>query len=246
MSFREAFRSTWNRRAPTWHESVHNSDAFAEILEAVMAAARPVGEDHAVDLGAGSGFLTIPLASHVATVVAVDYAAEMMQILDSVATEAQVTNVTSVVANLASFDLPKDSVDLVVSNYALHHLTNADKAALMGRAYSWLKPGGRIVIADMMFGRGRTARDRAILKDKVRELVAKGPAGVWRIVKNVTRFGLGLGDDRPASPQFWLEAMEAAGFVEVEYRSVVAEAGLVVGRMPTGRSDGRASMERRR
>ncbi len=40
------------------------------------------------------------------------------------------------------FWLPPASVDLVVSSYALHHLADADKQALVARAARWLRPGG--------------------------------------------------------------------------------------------------------
>jgi hypothetical protein len=104
--------------------------------------------------------------------------------------------------------------------------------ALVERARTWLTPGGRLVIADMMFGRGRTPRDRAIIRQKVRALVGKGPGGTWRIVKNLVRFELRRGTELPAAPGSWVKALERAGFTSVEYRAIVAEAGLVVGVVP--------------
>ena len=44
-------------------------------------------------------------------------------------------------------------------------------------------PGGRLVIADMMFGRGGSRRGRAILRQKVAALAAKGVGGWWHIAK---------------------------------------------------------------
>lgn len=55
----------------------------------------------------------------------------------------------------------------------LSRLPDADKRALTARAARWLCPGGRLVIADMMFGRGGSRRDRAILRQKVAALAAK-------------------------------------------------------------------------
>ena len=51
----------------------------------------------------------------------------------------------------------------------------------------------------MMFGRGGSRRDRDILRQKVIALAAKGPGGWWRIAKNLTRYGLGVGDEHPAT-----------------------------------------------
>jgi len=60
-------------------------------------------------------------------------------------------------------------------------------------------------------------------------LAAKGPGGWWRIAKNLTRYGLGVGDEHPATPEFWQAALRDAGFVAVGFQPVVAEAGLVMG-----------------
>ena len=90
-------------------------------------------------------------------------------------------------------------------------------------------PWGALVIADMMFGRGASRRDRDILREKVTAFAVKGPAGWWRIAKNLTRYGLGVGHEHPATPQFWQLALRDADFTEVRFESVVAEAGIVSG-----------------
>jgi hypothetical protein len=85
------------------------------------------------------------------------------------------------------------------------------------------------VIADMMFGRGASQRDREILRKKAAAFAAKGPAGWWRIAKNLGRYGLGVGHEHPATPEFWQLALRDAGFTDVRFESVVAEAGIVSG-----------------
>jgi 2-polyprenyl-3-methyl-5-hydroxy-6-metoxy-1,4-benzoquinol methylase len=225
-------RRRWAGRVETWEHHVTSSPAFARVRIAVLdqAGARP--GDQAVDLGAGTGFLSLLLAEQVANVLAVDIAEPMLQKLAAAAAEAGLDNVEVLCADLTEVDLPAGCVDLVVSSYALHHLTDPQKAALLRRVRRWLRPGGRVVVADMMFGRGRTRRDRAIIWGKVRRLVGKGPAGAWRVVKNVVRFGLRWGTERPAAPEFWVRALRDGGFVDVGYRPIVQEAGLVVGRVP--------------
>ena len=138
-------------------------------------------------------------------------------------------NVSTQVGDLSTFDLRSSSTDLVVSSYALHHLVDADKRALVTRSAQWLRPGGRLVIADMMFGRGASRRDRDILRQKVLALAAKGPGGWWRIAKNLVRYGLGVGQEHPATPEFWQAALRDAGFTDVTFHPVVAEAGIVSG-----------------
>jgi ubiquinone/menaquinone biosynthesis C-methylase UbiE len=223
---------TWDRRVEKWHSHVTSTETFGKMLNRLIQLASPKPSDACVDLGAGTGFVTTALAPLVSWVVTVDISSAMAAALTERAAEDGLHNVSAEVKDLREFQLPPASVDLVVSSYALHHLTNRDKRVLVAQAARWLRPGGRLVIADMMFGRGASQRDRSILVQKVTALAAKGPGGWWRIVKNLTRYGLGVGHEHPASPEFWQSALREAGFAEVVFEPVAAEAGLVRGVRP--------------
>ena len=227
-----ALKQAWGDRVRSWDDQVGSSQAFSQVRDALLEVAQPRTEDEAVDLGAGTGFVTIPLADRVRSVIAVDLVGDMLEVARLEAEKRGLNNVTTVTEDLSRVELGPASVDLVVSSYALHHLTNEDKVGLVQRARSWLKPGGRIVIADMMFGRGASAQDRRIILDKVRRLARKGPGGLWRIAKNAVRFGLRRGTDLPVPPDFWTKALTDSGFIDVTYTSVVSEAGIVSGRVP--------------
>ncbi len=222
----------WDKRVQQWHSHVTSAAAFEKVLTRLLEISAPQPADVCVDLGAGTGFVTTALAPKVASVLAVDISAAMAKTLAEKAAEAGLVNVTTEVADLTGFDLPPASADLLVTNYALHHLVDAEKRALVARSLRWLRPGGRLVIADMMFGRGGSQRDREILHQKVLALAAKGPGGWWRIAKNLTRYGLGVGQEHPATPEFWQAALRDAGYADVEFQPVVAEAGIVRGVRP--------------
>ncbi|HYB15948.1 MAG TPA: methyltransferase domain-containing protein [Streptosporangiaceae bacterium] len=223
---------TWDRRVEKWHSHVTSAAAFAQVLDRLIDLSSPEPADACVDLGAGTGFVTTALAPMVSSVLAVDISAAMARSLAELAAREGLQNVSTEVSDLRQFRLPPASVDLVVSSYALHHLADADKRALVVRAARWLRPGGRLVIADMMFGRGRSQRDRDILRQKVTALAAKGPGGWWRIAKNLARYGLGIGQEHPATPEFWQEALRDAELSGVLFQPVVAEAGVVYGIRP--------------
>jgi ubiquinone/menaquinone biosynthesis C-methylase UbiE len=225
----EALQRQWNRRVAGWHSHVTSAAAFEKVLAKLMEAACPQPGDVCVDLGAGTGFVASALAPAVTSVLAVDISPAMAESLSQRAREAGLDNLATEVRDLRDLRLPEASADLIVSSYALHHLLNPDKAALVARSARWLRPGGRLVIADMMFGRGTTERDRAILRQKVAALAAKGPGGWWRIAKNLGRYGLGVGHEHPAPPGLWTRMLQDAGFTEVTFEPIVAEAGLVHG-----------------
>jgi ubiquinone/menaquinone biosynthesis C-methylase UbiE len=222
----------WDRRVEEWHSHVTSGAAFGQVLDQLVRLSSPKPTDACVDLGAGTGFVTTALAPLVSSVLAVDISTLMAASLAERAARDGLANVSAEVCDLRQFQLPPASVDLVVSSYALHHLPDTEKRALVARAAGWLRPGGRLVVADMMFGRGSTRRDREILRQKVIALAAKGPGGWWRIAKNLTRFGLGIGHEYPASPGFWQAALRDAGLAGVGFQPIVAEAGLVTGRQP--------------
>jgi ubiquinone/menaquinone biosynthesis C-methylase UbiE len=222
----------WDRRVTGWHTHVTSASGFDKVRDRLIAISAPVPSDACVDLGAGTGFVALALAPLVDSVLAVDVSPVMVESLAGHATQAGLRNVRTGVADLRTFRLPHASVDLIVSSYALHHLRDEDKRVLVAAAARWLRPGGRIVVADMMFGRGATQRDREILRHKLTVLAARGPAGWWRIVKNLARYGLGVGHEHPAAPQFWQLALRDAGFTDVRFEPVVAEAGIVSGARP--------------
>lgn len=185
----------------------------------------------AIDLGCGSGQVTLPLARRCSHVLAVDLSASAIELLKERAAEQRLTNVHALAQPIEGFDLAPQSMDLVVSNYTLHHLRDRDEAEVIRLSYEWLRPGGRLVIGDIMMGRGASAEDREVIVTKVRSLARRGPAGWWRIVKNVWRFGLRL-QEKPLPASTWETIARKAGFKRVDARRVVAEAWVVSAEKP--------------
>lgn len=103
-----------------------------------------------VDLGAGTGFLTVELAqrSAAARVIAVDPWAGAMEVLQRKVDYLTLTNVELVIAS--QLDLPRDSVDLVVSNLGINNFDNP--ATVLQECYRVLRPGGRLLLSTNLVG----------------------------------------------------------------------------------------------
>lgn len=233
-------RRVWSRRVTSWDQ--HGSIGLAKVTAAVITAAGVARTDQAVgarsrpqvravDLGCGNGQLSLPLAVAGAEVLAVDVSPGMIAQLQAEGQRRGVPNLDVVAMPIEDLRLPAKSVDLVVSSYALHHLRDADKGRLVAAAYTWLRPGGRLIVADMMFGRGGSDRDRVIIRSKVMAFARKGPGGWWRIAKNAARYLIRV-QERPVSMDAWTDMFTRSGFAEVTASGIVAEAGLVTGRRP--------------
>ena len=225
LSIRGQYR-TWEARVESWDR---DSAAVQPVADAVLEMLDVTPGIRAVDLGCGTGRLAIPIAQLGARVLAVDVSPAMVGELARQAATLGLDSVETMAAPIERLSLAPDSYDLIVSNYALHHLRDADKDRLVAAAYRWLRPGGRLVIADMMFGRGATREDREIIASKVRAMLRKGWPGYWRILKNSFRFLLRV-QERPLPQDGWRRLLSSAGFVDVQSQAVRAEAGIVTGR----------------
>jgi SAM-dependent methyltransferase len=205
---------------------------LTKVVERVLDRSRTTPETVAVDLGCGSGQVTLPLARRCARVLAVDVSAEMIELLGQKAAAEGAVNLQLMTRSLEALDLEPGSVDLVTTNYALHHLRDADKRELVERILTWLRPGGQLVIGDLMLGRGGSARDREVIVTKVRHMAARGPAGWWRILKNLWRFSLRV-SEKPLTPSAWEALVTQAGFDQVQVEQVVEEACVLSAQKPS-------------
>ena len=230
-------RRFWTRRAASWDHGAGNNPGLVKVVERVLAEADASPEAFAVDLGCGSGQVTLALAKRCRTVLGVDVSEKMIALLLDNAAREGVSNVEGRAVPIERLDLPENSVDLVVSNYALHHLRDRDKQIAVNEAFKWLRPGGTIVIGDMMFGRGGDARDREIIGSKLILLFRKGPGGWWRIIKNSSRYVIRF-QERPIAMSAWATMFNKAGLTDVEVIPVVNEAAVVRGTKPKSPTNG--------
>ncbi|MGI9009055.1 MAG: class I SAM-dependent methyltransferase [Streptosporangiaceae bacterium] len=201
------------------------------MTAAVIAAANAQPGDRVVDLGCGSGQIALALAEAGALVLAVDGGAAALARLKATARDRALPGLEILVRPIDCLSLPARSADLIVTSYAMHRLRPADKERLVSASFHWLKPGGTLIVADMMFGRGSSRADRAMIRTKVRRLARRGLGGWWRIAKNGYKYLVRV-QDHPVSISAWTAMFAKAGFAQITATSIVNEAGLVAGRRP--------------
>ena len=100
------------------------------------------------DLGAGEGTLSLLLAQRAIRVIAVDNARKMVEYGSSLARQNGVTNLEYRLGELEDPPIEADSVDLAIFSQALHHARKPERA--VAAAFRILKPGGRVVILDLL------------------------------------------------------------------------------------------------
>lgn len=211
-------------------EQLAQTPGFLSLREQIISLAHLDPGDRALDVGAGTGLLTLAAAPGVGHVTALDISPAMCRYLETKLASLPTVNVDVLVGNAAELPLADGSVDVVLSNYCLHHLRDADKRRALAEARRVLRPGGRIVIGDMMFRIGLgDARDRALIGRFVGTMLRSGPAGVLRLLTNIFRLMAGRGE-HPASVDWWHQALEDAGFAEVTVRTLDHEGGIAQAR----------------
>jgi len=105
-----------------------------------------------VDIGAGTGFLTVELAqrSAAARVIAVDPWPEAMRVLRRKINYLGLTNVELRVSDAAALDLVSGSADVVVSNLGVNNFDNAE--TILAECHRVLRPGGRLLLSTNLVG----------------------------------------------------------------------------------------------
>jgi putative AdoMet-dependent methyltransferase len=114
----------------------------------------------ALDIGIGTGNLACLFLQYGLEVIGIDPSAEMLKICHRKHPEIPV-----IPGDFLDIPLAVQSTDLIVSSYAFHHLTAEEKAEAVLEMKRVLRPGGRIIIADLMF---RNTGERKRIEDAFR------------------------------------------------------------------------------
>lgn len=220
----------WDSRVEAWEE-VAATDAFLALRDRLRDEASPQPDDHILDLGAGTGLVTLALAPHAHAVTALDISSAMLDRLHAHAASAGVSNVELMNADMRSLPFDDETFDLVVSNYTFHHLEDAGKEIALSEARRVLMPSGRLIVCDMMFALSLHARDRHLLAEKLKAIASRGPAGLLRIVRNAGRVAAGNWE-HPAPPETWEQILRDRHFEDVRVELLAQEAGIATARRP--------------
>jgi len=150
MSANEAMRHYWNTVAgPRWvagegFRERRNQESLALLLDHLRLA----GGESVLEIGCGTGAVTLPLAQAVGDrgrVVAVDISEPMLEVARQRAADSGLRNVTLLIGDAQVFPFEQAAFDVVTSRMGVMFF--ADAAAAFRNINSALKPDGRLVFA---------------------------------------------------------------------------------------------------
>ncbi|MDI4643466.1 class I SAM-dependent methyltransferase [Cohnella hashimotonis] len=147
------------------HDEIYRSQAeqydrliaAQPLLGSRINAIRPLAGLDVVDLGAGSGRLTLPLAAMARSVLAVDLSSAMLEVAASRLTASGADNWRTAVGTHLRIPAGDASADLVVSGWSIAYSAASDTdpdgsalAAILDEIRRVLRPGGTVVIFETM------------------------------------------------------------------------------------------------
>jgi len=134
----------FGRNAERWEEVRTELFGAAYALPTFAALLPP--DWTVLDLGTGTGSTAAELATGVERVIGVDREQAMLEA--AAARCEDLDNVDLIRANLDDLPLPDDCIDAALCMLVLHHVV--DVGAVLCEACRVLKPGGRLVVLDMV------------------------------------------------------------------------------------------------
>ncbi len=109
------------------------------------------------DLGAGEGTIALLLAQRAERVIAVDSSPGMVEYGSAVAAQHGINNLEYRCGDIEAPPIEDQSVDIALFHQALHHAVHP--LAAIRQAHRILRPGGRVVVVDLLKHEVEAARE---------------------------------------------------------------------------------------
>lgn len=145
----------FNSIAEQWN--VIRSKYFNDELRNIIFSNADISGKVCADLGCGTGFISLELANSAEMVFAIDISRNMLKELYSSTKIKNIKNLYPIKGCMTDIPLFDESVDVVFTNMALHHVDDAPAA--VKEMFRILKTGGTVIISDVEEHNGTWAKE---------------------------------------------------------------------------------------
>lgn len=130
-----------NYRTSKVHASGADLERMAAIVQRCQAAT-------VLDVGCGAGHVSMAVAPWGKQVVAYDLTAQMLEQVQRLAHERQLSNIVTCQGDVEQLPFDNQSFEIVLSRYSAHHWPNPQRA--LHECLRVLKPGGLFLLSDIV------------------------------------------------------------------------------------------------
>ena len=124
--------------------AINNEETLKRLVD--FAGGGPA--DTVLDVACGPGLVVCAFAEVVAHATGIDLTPAMIDAARELQARKRLANVTWETGNVEHLPYADETFSIVTSRYAFHHLL--DPAAVLGEMKRVCKPGGKVVLADIM------------------------------------------------------------------------------------------------
>jgi len=242
MSNTNGVTTHWNEVASNYDNLMATDRAYQAQLDNIISELSGT-PNRILDLGCGTGAIMGKLVKKYpnAQIVGLDPAIEMLNVIKGKFAGNEKIDYVSGSAHQLEFE--DNSFDYIVTNWALHHLIHDDKVKCAQEVYRVLKPGGKFINGDQfaeVMGEIKSP-DRAghildLLSRKAKYYLEE--VSFERMLLQVKLMPKFLTEDGEclATPEFWVDAMQNAGFVNTKI--LISEPAYLFNRVVVGLKKG--------
>lgn len=140
----------FDNAAETWDESPRRLALAAKVCAAIEEHVEIAHAWNMLDVGCGTGLVTLPFAKKASQITALDTSSGMLEVLEKKAAAEKLSNITTLCGELGSLaGNPQATAvfDCIISSMTLHHIDNTQEALAM--LATLLKEGGTLALADL-------------------------------------------------------------------------------------------------
>ena len=221
----------WNEFSSEYDNLMQKDKSYVQQLENIVSHidTKPV---KILDLGCGTGALTQRVLTKYpdVNVVCLDPATTMLDIVNK---KFSNFNVETVQGSAHAMEFEDNTFDYIMTNWALHHLTNEDKILCAKELFRVLKPEGKLILGDQFAPIMREDVKDPERVEGIFDLLSQRAKYYFENVsfermilqvKLMPKFLLNEGECL-ATVEYWEEHLKEAGFSDV--KSEITEPGFL-------------------
>ena len=139
--------NNFDRMADTWDENPVRLKMTRAVAMKIMDRLDLTTDMSALEIGSGTGLITVQLAPILEKVTALDSSEKMLEQLRKKAKTMGIHNITARNIDLEKDAIPRKNYHLIFSNMTFHHILDGN--CLLKKIHDALAPGGVLAMSDL-------------------------------------------------------------------------------------------------